>query len=361
MALPPRDGSALSSPTQYGESRKTDWIALAVALLTPMLIVQFSVVRPTNARLEQMRSQVARLESTIQDLHEKSPDAQRVAGLLEALAKQQDMLADAETTLEQITALEQRLAEDALTLDRIDRLSSRLEQQAAKLVVNVGRQTELLSKADDTLASLAQVPNRLEASIAEANRVAPTVGQVKALRDRLAQTESLTAEARKRTEKVLAHQQQLVKDTKQVESARKTLEGLARLEERLNSPLMAVDASHERLDDLLALKEEVIARTEDLPDAFDTLELMVDIGADMQRASGSLRTAQKLITDLVLLEPSLSRVASVMQPALKQSTIAALGGSELRLVLRELRQRHAEARAGLEEAVASKPQEESVK
>ena len=379
MALPPRDGSVETTVSSSRQAPRTDWTALSVAVLAPLLIVHFTVVKPTTAWLDQMRRQVAQLESTIQDLHEATPDANRAACLMDALARQQKAqagaqttLLEAEQTLERIVKLERRLLTTIETLDHVElivakateqaeALSSELQLESELIAERVAQQSKTLARADAAMSELAQVPARLESSIDRASRAAPAVAQVESLTTKLAKAEALTSEAIDRTDRVLIHQEKLVKNTERVEDARQALDSLAELEEKLNSPLMDLEASHKRLEGLYHLKEEVIARTEDLPDAFDTLELMIALSADMRQASSVLNTAQRLVADLVLLEPSLSRLAGVVTPVLKQDTVGMLGGSELRLVLRELRQRHAEARAGVEEAVASRPAEESVK
>lgn len=369
MALPPRDGLAPSPALDSRGAFRTDWTALVVALVVPCAVLHFSVVRPTNARLAQMRSQVARLENSIQALHDAESGAREATGLLAALADQEGSLADARATLQSAEAtlarfgeFEQRLADASQTLDRVERAACGIEDQATLVAERVDVQSRSLAKADASLAELAEVPDRIDAAIVRAERAAPAIAQIEALRDQLARSADISKQAIKTSGQVLAHQEQLVRDTKRIASARETLESLAQLEERLNSPLMAVAASHQRLDDLLRLKEALIAQTADLPDAFDTLELMVDLGADMRQASGVLVNAQKLLADLMLLEPSLARIADAVEPAVRQSTIGALGGSELRLVLRELHKRHAAAREGLDStAIAARAEEEKLK
>ena len=68
---------------------------------------------------------------------------------------------------------------------------------------------------------------------------------------------------------------------------------------------------------------------------------------------------QRLLADLVLLEPSISRIAAVVDPMIDRTTLGGLGGGELRMVLREMRDRRAVALAELEqgsqEEVATAP------
>ncbi|MGL4511686.1 MAG: hypothetical protein ACRCT8_01235 [Lacipirellulaceae bacterium] len=318
---------------------RTDWTALGVAIVAPILIVHFCVVQPTTLQLRGMRDQVAQLEATVLELRGKAPAAAAAAGLLGALADQQGVIEGAESALERLALVEQRLAEGvaraehaAKTLDRLDDLRDRIALQGNQL-----------GQASAALATLAGVPNDLQQAIDQASRVAPSVAQVRGLRDRLADAQEVSAETLGRIDALLVTQQGLVRGAEDLESATVTLEGLAKLEERLNAPLMAVTASHERLDELMRLKDQVIAQTQDLPAAFETLEMMAQLGRDYRQASAVFRSVERLLADLVLLEPSINRIASVVNPLVERSSLSKLGSAELRLVMQELHRRHVEA------------------
>lgn len=346
MAHTLRDGSdhAQSPPNGYRSAPRTDWLALSLAILAPILIVHFCVVSPTTQQLAQMRDQVARLESTIQQLNAKAPAADGCASLMASLAEQESIAARAEATLDRIASLQHRLAArtasleySAAKLDRLAELDERIEQQG-----------EMLADAADALATYASMPAELEGAIERASRAAPAIDDLNRLGKRLADADDLTEQAIVDVETALDQQRELVLGTASLAAASETLEGLVELESRLNAPLMAVAAAHERLDDLMRLKGALLDQTENLPEAFDTLELMVNLQTDYRRASGVFRTLQRLLADLVLLEPSISRVATAVEPMIERTALSRLGGGELRLVLQELRQRHADAVRELE-------------
>ncbi|MEN0109899.1 MAG: hypothetical protein AAF805_04175 [Planctomycetota bacterium] len=357
MAAIDRDGSnrsTESAPT--ADRRAADWAPLLVALVVPLLLLQVAVVRPTATQLARMRGQVARLEATIEQLRDREADAGRATGLLARLNEQADRLDDADESLERFADLERRIARSVARADRATATLDRLDA----VVRGVERQAALLDDATDALATVAAAPSDLAVAIDQASRVAPKVTEVRQLADRLADAQGLADAVSDRVAHLIASQEALALDSARVATADETLDGLIQLEARLNAPLMAVGASHERLDELLRLKDAVLAHTDNLPEAFDTLELIAALQRDYQQASGVFRTVQGLLADLVLLEPSIARVAAVVEPMIDRAGIGALGGAELRLVLRELRQRHAaalaNAPAGTEEpAVAGRP------
>ncbi|WP_146572420.1 hypothetical protein [Botrimarina hoheduenensis] len=346
MALSSEDGlqAAFIPSVGSGNRPRTDWLALSVAILAPILIVHFCVVCPTTQQLAQMRGQVATLESIVQQLRDKSPAAAGAASLLASLTQQEELAGRAEATLARVAALNDRLAAQAVTLDQSAKSLDRL----ADVQSRIDQQGHLLERASGSLATLAALPAEIEDAIDRAGRAAPTVAKIDRLATRLSAADELAGQALLDVEIALDTQREVVLGAASLAAASETLEGLLELESRLNAPLMAVAAAHERLDALMRLKTSVIAQTEDLPEAFETLELMVALQTDYRRASGVFRTLQRLLADLVLLEPSISRVATAVQPILDRSSLSRLGGDELRLVLRELQARHSEATRELE-------------
>lgn len=330
--------------------RGYNWAPLLIALAAPALILQVAVVRPTSNQLNEMRAQITSLETTIDDLKAKESAAGRSAGLLAKLADQQDCLAGAEASIDRFAKLEARLARGVADADRAAEALDRLEG----LVVRVESQSELLDEAHLAISSLADIPSELNAAIDRAGRIAPAVAQVERLASQLGLARELADESLMRVESLVEVQESLGLEAERIAAANETLDGLARLESRLNAPLLAVGASHERLDALLRLKDAVLAQTDDLPEAYETFELIVDLQSDYQKARSVFRTMQRLLADLVLLEPSISRIAAVVDPMIDRTTLGGLGGGELRMVLREMRDRRAVALAELE---ASEEQE----
>ncbi|QDT67791.1 hypothetical protein MalM25_06950 [Planctomycetes bacterium MalM25] len=342
MAANHRDETIAPSQANPG----FNWAPLLVALVAPALILQVAVVRPTSNQLAHLRGQIAGLEATIDGLKAQEPTAGRTAGLLAKLAEQQDCLAGAEASIDRFAKLEARLARGVADADRAAEALDRLEG----LVERVENQSDLLNDAHLALNSLADAPAELHAAIDRAGRIAPSVGQVERLAAELGRARELTEESFQRVESLVAVQESLGLEAERIAAANEKLDGLARLESRLNAPLLAVGASHERLDALLRLKDAVLAQTDDLPEAYETFELVVDLQADYQKARTVFRTMQRLLADLVLLEPSISRIAAVVDPMIDRTSLGRLGGSELRMVLREMRDRRAVALAELEQS-----------
>ena len=368
MAVTPRDGSQVSQGPALpnGSDAVASWGPLLVALVLPIVLLQVAIVRPNMTQLDRMRGQVARLEATISELKSKGEGADRSAALLATLGEQESRINSAEASLDRMLRLQQRIeagvaatARSVASLERLDHLARGVQQQG-----------DLIDRATGALADLANAPGELQLAIDQASRVAPKAQQVRSLADRLEQAERLTAASSQRVDKLLAAQRELAIDAEQVAAATTTLRSLAELESRLNAPLMAVEASHDQLDELLRLKDAVLAQTENLPEAFETLELIVELHGDYQRANGVLRTVQRLMADMVMLEPSIARVASVLEPIVDRSSLGRLTGQQLRLVLTEMRERHSEALARANEQerttspvpqVASLPEPEETK
>ncbi|WP_145108798.1 hypothetical protein [Botrimarina mediterranea] len=347
------DTSVASRPLSYAAL----WAPLAVALATPLLFLQAAVVKPMSADLDRMQRQVARLEATIAELKSKGPVARQATGLLAELTQQESLITAAERSLERFAMLDRKMtrgladAEHAIAkLDRLEVISDRAREQA-----------RLLDATNQTLVMLQPVADDLQNAIDRAGRLAPAVTEVERLSSRLGEAQGLTEASLRSVDKLVDMQQTIASRTAGVASANAALEGLLRMESRLNSPLLAVAASQTRLDELIRLKDVVIAKTDDLPAAFDTFDLIVGLQDDLQQARVVFERAQRLVADLTLLSPSLKRLATVIEPMIEQATVKSLAGAELRMVLKELGQRRSEAlakaqsEAAEDDSVATRP------
>ena len=322
MSLNQRDGSS-SAPSpaalpqnSYQANSRADLVGLAFAVALPVLLVHLFVVKPMTTHLTQLRGQVTQLERQVETLSAQSKTAQDTASLLVSLTDQEETLDRAEEALARMAKIQRQLAiglnQAELSMARLGKLDQFREQIDYQVVM-----------------------------IDQANR--------------------LTKQISTKLENVAANHSRVVASTDRIEAANESLDGLVTLEKRLNSPLMGTEEASERLDSLVALKESVLDETENLPDAFDTLELMVALNKDIANATRVFEPLQSMLADLVLLEPSIARIANLVEPMMQRSTVGEFEGTQLRLVLDELRRRHAQItqESNRETGVAKNANEES--
>ena len=325
MSLNQRDGSS-SAPSpaalpynNYPSNSRADLVGLAFAVTLPVLLVHLFVVKPMTTHLTQLRGQVTQLERQVDTLTDQSKTAQETTSLLVSLTDQEATLDRAEEALVRIAKIQHRLAvglnQAELSMARLGKLDQFREQIDYQVVM-----------------------------IDQANRI--------------------TKQISTKLENVAANHSRVVASTDRIEAANDSLDELITLEKRLNSPLMGTEKASEQLDNLVALKESVLDETENLPAAFDTLELMVALNKDIANATRVFDPLQSMLADLVLLEPTIARIANVVEPMMEKSSVGEFEGSQLRLVLDELRRRHAlisqEAQQSVSEtSLATKANDES--
>ncbi len=302
MSLNQRDGSS-SAPSPaalpqniYPTNSRADLVGLAFAVVLPVLLVHLFVVKPMTTHLTQLRGQVTKLERQVESLSDQSETAEKTASLLVSLTDQEVTIDRAEEALKRMANLQQRLAiglnQAELSLAKLDKLDQFRKQIDYQVVM-----------------------------VDQANRVSKQIST--------------------KLSNVSANHSRTIVAADRIESASDSLEVLIGLEKRLNSPLIATEEASDRLDSLVTLKESLLDQTENLPEAFDTLELLVALNNDITRATRVFEPLQRMLADLVLLEPSIARVASLVEPMMQRSSVESLEGSQLRLVLDELRKRHA--------------------
>ncbi|TWT88604.1 hypothetical protein Mal64_20890 [Pseudobythopirellula maris] len=293
----------------------TDWFTLAVAMGATLLLVQLLIVQPLREQVAAMQSQVGSVHQALTALSDESSRAGETASLLTSLANQAETAEAAGRALDRFADLETKLAD---TERKYGEVQSRLER-------------------------LAELPAQLNAALEAAGDAAPSVSQAWALRDDLAEAVELSEESLELSRTLLSSEAGLASRAAGIASARAVLVELLELEAELREPAIDVALSRERLEGLVGLKRRLITQTDDLPAAVDTLALMAELRCDFDRAMDVLAPLKAMMTDLVMIEPSIARVAASVAPSLERDDLARLGGGELRMVLRELRDRHASA------------------
>lgn len=362
----------------------TNWSAVVVVTLFLVSLTYFGMIRPARDQIRMLRLQVDGLSDQIAQLQGQGESADRTVSLLESLAAQGERAHSAQAALEQIDALHQefsqrveQVAARTVSLEKLNETEARLRSQQALLsqaAEGLSQTERLRSEVIDVRRDALQASQSLEAvrnlqagmsqSLARLIDSFQVVDRMEALLLKLAEADQLAERARSTTDAMIATQATLADQQDSTVAAEKNLEQLIALQRQLSSQAGTIAESQLRLQQLFDLKDQVVAETGNLPAAIDTLGLMVDMNDAYRNIQPTLRKIETLMTSLILLEPTLERIASSVQPALDEANVSMIDGSGLRLVLRELLERHTAAMAEAnqpdlgEQEVASLPSED---
>jgi hypothetical protein len=372
-----KDGANLEGPKL---SRNAAIFAAGFAI--GLVVLHVTVTRPMTREFARLQHQVGNLQRGVQKLTGQTEQAAKTSELLGLLAEQgrkaraatdalaqieslhsqlikgQDATAEARSALsslsqlrrdaldaksdsgdvalalEQLQSLEDRLigqyhstVNAHWTLDELTRLREQVESEGARLAA-----------ARQALEGLIEIESRALAEGDRAEQAAASVVQWERLNDRLIEASEQTAEARDVGEELVAIKETILcgDDAMHRQDAREALNELIKIRERLDGQSHNVAAAQVGLDGLLTLKDRILARTGDLADAVETLELTGDLNRQLQDAIRRFDNVRRWLVEIVTLEPTIERAVGALKPLEELANLRHLSPVELRRAARAI-------------------------
>jgi hypothetical protein len=355
-----KDGASFDRPRP---SRSVAIFASGFAI--GLIALHVAVTRPMTQEFGRLQHQMDNLQRGVQKLTGQTEHAAKASELLGLMAEQgrqsqaaadalaeiralqaelingQGATADAQTALNSLTKL-RRQARDAQS-DSGDVAASIVGAQAT--VAAIARLRELaeaegarVMDARRALESLIELESRTLAERERAERAVTSVEQWERLNDRLVQASEHAVEARDASEDLIAIKETILcgNDDLQPQAARAALDELVRLRERLQDEATEIAAAHTGLDGLLSLKDRILARTADLAETIETLELTGDLNRQLQDAMRQFEGVRRWLVEMVMLEPTVERAVGALKPLSDLANLRRLSPNELRQAARAI-------------------------
>jgi hypothetical protein len=357
-----------------------NWNAFLFAIAVTMIVVNWGFLKPANRQMDQLNRQVAALQSTVVALTKEHGSAQNAMSLVNVLAEQGKVSDDAADSLARIADLHDRLlaeagdlesAHEALTelasiRDEVARSSQLLDEALNALVetnrlqnkaIAVSKQTAEASEAMDEMASMRM---RLIQSMDYLGDAEPILDDIAALQEQVAQMADKVDAASAVADDVKALADSLASESSQVYTASSTLEGLVSIRRQLDEVGTNVSESHETLDSLIQLKNNVLAESASIPAAIETLEQTNDLHEQFVRATQSFNQIRRWMGDVILMEPTIQRAMTTLEPLTQLGSLRRMTRNELRHAARIVQDARSQQDQSLGEqeafpSVAAKP------
>jgi len=113
------------------------------------------------------------------------------------------------------------------------------------------------------------------------------------------------------------------------ETAFENTDRLFTLRDTLNSD-MDLNSAENNLGRLVVLQDTLNGQTREVADALETLEVLTDLGEELQGQVAVLGEMRKSLLDIVLMESTIRKVATVLEPLAELYNVRRMGKSELR-------------------------------
>jgi hypothetical protein len=119
------------------------------------------------------------------------------------------------------------------------------------------------------------------------------------------------------------------------ETAFANTNSLFALRNTLNAEMDLVKAQG-NLDTLVTIQDDLNTQTRQVADAVDTLEVLTDLGEELQAQVKAMGEMRKSLMDIVLLEATVSRVAKIIEPLAELTNLRRMSDGDVREAARTI-------------------------
>jgi hypothetical protein len=339
------------------------WGIFLVGVVIGFMAVYLIVAQPMFAQIQQMQKQLIVLDADLQSLVGARNEAWEAGNLLSDLKSLKAQLRDARVTLREIRSLRQELLEESRhTADATAALRSLVKLQEFAL-----EQQDLATPAAQSLEQLAQIQKRLveehagtpsaEATLADLDRVRRDLTALLSLKAQLAQNGGDIETARSTAGELLSLKDQIVARGQDSDVARTCAQQLLDLQEALKAQGRSVIDAFASLERLLQMKEKLAEQTPAIADAVQNLEILSEFQEEFGERIRSVGRMREGLLQFLLLEGTLGRVATLLEPLSQIANVRRLSDRELREAARSILENRATRISSKPEAPQDLPPE----
>ncbi len=275
-----------ANPNNRKQSAWTTWFAFAIGAGATFLLVYVGVARPAAQELSLLRQQIYSLEKSIAAVAGQRDSVDDTNHLLSLLSQQQAQTIAARKTLADLRELSSNLVAE----------SSRVQEARAAINQLASIKDLVLSNSDRT------------------GKASEALAAAEALQDRLANSAVTNELALSASLDLLAIRNEILQDTSRNGVAKNALADLLQLRSTLDDEGANVAVAQDRVTDLIALKDSVLARTNNLSDSIETLEVTEQINERFRQAASSFKDIHKWLIDVVAMEPTFAKARLILEP-----------------------------------------------
>lgn len=308
------------------EYRRFGWMMLTAGLAGGLLAMHLMVVRPMNAKVGTLRTQLVVVENELDELVGESNQAWQTNNLLSALRSHHRQLSQASASLATIRQFRQDVETEAkntkaasATLDRLASLQGQLIGQDENADIADRALKEMIALRNGLIEERQTLPD----AIAALNEIADVL--------RLAASESAEAElAESGLKQLTALRTQLTAEADHLPAAQESATKLIALREQLSGNSDDFKTAEQNLTGLLRIQSNLGDQTIAVADAVQTLEILTDFNDEIRRHVNSLQGIRLSLMEIALMETVVGRVARTLDPLIQIGNLRRLGDAEIR-------------------------------
>lgn len=267
-------------------SMRKGWYSFAFGGIATFLLIYVGIARPAAQELALLRDQIRSLEKSVAMVAGQRDGVDETNHLLSQLSQQHSQANAARKTL-------------------ID-----LREMTTSLVAETSR----IQEATRAIHQFAAIKDLLLANSEGLTKAADAVAANEALQERLTNSAAANELAINASLDLLAIRGELLQDADRSNQAMATLKNLVQIRELLDDERAVVDIAQERVHGLIALKDSVIAQTNNLSESIETLELTNELSDRFRVAANSFKEIRDWMIEMVAMEPTFAQVRRLLEP-----------------------------------------------
>ena len=318
------------------------WGSFLVGLVIWFVAVYVVAAQPMFTQIRSLQRQTQALQSEVQTLVGVRDQAWEAGNLLSDLSALRGQLADARSTVREIRQLRQDLLDEA----RHTSAASAAIGGMGRLQDSVLEHQQLTAQAGSVVEEVGKVLSRIvqehvgtvpaNETLADIDRVRNDLAELLQLKQRLADGGANLTAAKATAGELLSLKDQIVEHGENTEAARTQANRMFVLQDELKAHADDSPAAFDNLDRLLAIKDKLAEQTPQVVDAVQNLEILSDFQEELGAQIRTLARLREGLTEIVLLETTIGRVAKVLEPLSQIANVRRLGDQELRAAARAI-------------------------
>ncbi|HUS40690.1 MAG TPA: hypothetical protein VMX74_14655 [Pirellulales bacterium] len=290
------------------------WLVTVTAVVVTLAFAQMSFIRPARQQMARLQREVVSLRSSIDEIAGHSETAASANQLLQQLAQQSAVVAEAADALSEIEDLQQRLTDNAARLNEANR----------------------------AIAAMAQLRRDVQQNKATIQGASEVLAAMHELQDNILRNADETSEAQAVSYDLLALKQQLINEGRRVSSAQSALEQLIGIRTELDAQGADIELADQRAEGLIDLKNKVVSRTDDLVGSIETFERAMDLQQQFHQASEAFVDMRRMMTEMVILRSNVVQVVDHLKPLTDLVNLRRLSASQLRKMARTVTEQYSD-------------------
>ena len=299
--MPSKDQNTTDQTTPESDSSTVKYV---VAGLVIVAITYIGFVSPTRKHMAALERQCRELSRVVKQLQGQETSTGKGLRIIELLESQGDKLTSASRSLDNLISLRKRIVEESKALSEMTTTIEDLEN-VKRRVADHGKKLEQMSQTLDEMAHVASAIVHSNEVVLQAKDSMESLArhQSEVMNDILAVSEQLTV----LEDKVITRENKLPQ-------AEQTLGQIDELCQQLASESASVAAARIHLAGLAGLKNEVIEHSANIPEASQLLGNLMELRDRILRSGETIAAAQRMVVDVILMEPAMERAVAVLQP-----------------------------------------------